>query len=145
MTWEISLTRQAQAFLDGLDEDDKSAVVGTIEVLRDFGPNLGRPYADVLTSSKHSNMKELRVHRAGKEFRVLFAFDRKRKGILLTGGDKLAFPGGPDAFYRRFIPEADDLFDEHLKKIAADEANKSVAQQSKVARNPKSRKTRTKR
>lgn len=122
MVWEVSLTDQAQSFIDGLDQDDKRAVVAVIRLLREQGPQLGRPYADVLSTSRHSNMKELRAHRNGQEFRMLFAFDTRRNAILLTGGDKLAHPGGPDAFYRRFIPEADDLFDEHLRNIGAKRA-----------------------
>ncbi|MFT4217726.1 MAG: type II toxin-antitoxin system RelE/ParE family toxin [Micropruina sp.] len=50
--------------------------MAAIEVLREFGPQLGRPLVDSLTASRHRNMKELRPGSSGRsELRVLFAFD----------------------------------------------------------------------
>ena len=34
-------------------------------MLRRFGPTLGRPHVDSVASSKHANMKDLRVQREG--------------------------------------------------------------------------------
>jgi hypothetical protein len=48
---------------------------------------------------------------------VLFAFDKKRKAILLVGGDKSADWTG---WYTRNIPIADDRFDEHQAALAAE-------------------------
>jgi hypothetical protein len=42
--------------------------------------------------------------------RVLFAFDKERRAILLVGGDK---SGDWAGWYARIILIADDLFDEH--------------------------------
>jgi hypothetical protein len=64
----------------------------------------------LIQSSRHSNMKELRVQHAGRPYRVLFAFDPKRCAILLTGGDKT----GNDRWYEEFVPIADRLYEEHL-------------------------------
>ncbi len=38
-------------------------------LLRDFGPGLGRPTADTLKGSKHTNMKELRFAWTGEVWR----------------------------------------------------------------------------
>jgi hypothetical protein len=65
-------------------------------------------------------MKELR---AGRSLRALFAFDPRRIAILLVGGDK-----GPDdpespnwnAWYHRFVPIADDLYDDHLRELRSE-------------------------
>jgi len=116
MTWEVLLGSQAQVFLDGLSQNERLEVLGSIQVLRTYGPNLGRPYADVIVASRHRNMKELRVKSGYKQFRIFFAFDPKRRAILLTGGDKISFSGSIDAFYERFISEADALFDDHLRE-----------------------------
>jgi hypothetical protein len=43
---------------------------------------------DTLNGSRHANMKELRFSAADGEWRVAFAFDPKRKAILLVAGDK---------------------------------------------------------
>lgn len=56
-------------------------------------------------------MKELRPGSTGRtEIRVLFAFDKERKAILLAGGDK---SGDWKGWYRKNIPVADARFDEH--------------------------------
>ena len=78
---------------------------------------LGRPLVDTVTSSRHPNMKELRPGSTSlTEIRVLFAFDRQRKAILLLGGDKSRDWRG---WYRTNLPIADDLFDKHQHAIEA--------------------------
>lgn len=86
-------------------------------LLKEFGPGLGRPTVDTLKGSLHANMKELRFAWAGEVWRVAFAFDPERQGILLVGGDK----GGADQrrFYKRLIAVADQRFSEHLETLKA--------------------------
>ena len=83
--------------------------------LQQFGPQLGRPRVDTLKGSRHSNMKELRFNAADGEWRVAFAFDTKRKAILLVAGDKSG--GSEKRFYRELIRRADDRFDAHLARL----------------------------
>ena len=85
-------------------------------LLREFGPTLGRPTVDTLKASRHTNMKELRFNWEGEVWRVAFAFDPKRRAILLVGGDK----GGVNQrrFYKRLIAKADARLDEHLKNLS---------------------------
>jgi hypothetical protein len=59
-------------------------------------------------------MKELRFSAADGEWRVAFAFDTKRKAILLIAGDKSG--GGERRFYRELIRKADARFDAHLAR-----------------------------
>ena len=84
-------------------------------VLQEFGPQLGRPRVDTLNGSRHANMKELRFSAAGGEWRVAFAFDPRRKAILLVAGDKSG--GSEKRFYRELIRKADERFDTHLARI----------------------------
>jgi len=58
-------------------------------------------------------MRELRIQHRGRPYRVLYAFDPRRTAILLLGGDKT----GDDRWYERYIPRADDLYDEHLAEL----------------------------
>ena len=53
--------------------------------LQQFGSQLGRPRVDTLKGSRHANMKELRFNAADGEWRAAFAFDSRRKAILLVG------------------------------------------------------------
>ena len=73
---------------------------------------MGRPRVDTLNGSKHANMKELRFNADDGIWRVAFAFDPKRKAILLVCGDKSG--GSEKRFYKRLIKKADDRFDDHL-------------------------------
>ena len=93
-----------------------------MRMLRSEGPTLGRPLVDSITSSCHRNMKELRPGSTGRtEMRVLFAFDRQRKAILLLGGDKSR---DWRSWYRIHILIADDLFDEHQRMVDGDSPEK---------------------
>ncbi len=60
-------------------------------------------------------MKELRFRAADGEWRVAFAFDTKRKAILLVAGDKSG--GSQKRFYKQLIAKADDRFDAHLARL----------------------------
>jgi hypothetical protein len=58
-------------------------------------------------------MRELRVQSGGKPLRIFYAFDPRRTAILLIGGDKT----GNKRFYKRMIPVADRLYDEHIEEL----------------------------
>ena len=119
---------QCEVWADGLEATDQEALLAAIRILRDEGPNLGRPLADTVKGSRHQNMKELRPGSTGRtEVRVLFAFDKERKAILLLGGDKSDDWTG---WYRTNIPIADDLFTEHQEKIDRRQAAKKAAVKS---------------
>jgi hypothetical protein len=61
-------------------------------------------------------MKELRFDWDRGVWRIAFAFDPKRRAVLLAGGDK----GGIDQkrFYKRLIATADRRFDDYLSALA---------------------------
>jgi len=54
-------------------------------LLEAIGPQLSRPRSDTLKGSKHKNMKELRFPVGKQAWRVAYAFDPQRKGVLLRG------------------------------------------------------------
>jgi hypothetical protein len=118
--WSVEFHPKCEIWAGELEQADAEALLAAIRVLRDEGPALGRPLADTVEASRHPNMKELRPGSTGRtEVRVLFAFDRKRKAILLVGGDKSTDWTG---WYARNIPVADDRFDEHQAALAAEAA-----------------------
>ena len=107
-----------------LHEDVRTEILALSIVLEQFGPQLGRPRVDTLKGSRHANMKELRFSAADGEWRVAFAFDRRRKAILLVAGDKSG--GSEKRFYRELIRKADERFDAHLARIEKGEIAMSV-------------------
>ena len=86
-----------------------------IELLEQFGAQLGRPRADTLNGSRYPNMKELRFDAADGVWRVAFAFDADRKAILLAAGDKSGVR--QKRFYHQLIDQADERFEAHAAKI----------------------------
>ena len=113
MTWDVEVTDEYLQWWDTLTENEQADLTSSIDVLQERGPQLGRPHADTINGSRHSNMKELRTQSSGKPLRSFFAFDPRRSAILLIGGDKT----GDDRFYDRMIPIADDLYDVYLDEI----------------------------
>ena len=90
-------------------------ILALSRLLQEFGPQLGRPRVDTLKGSRHANMKELRFSAADGEWRVAFAFDPKRKAILLVAGDKSGV--SEKRFYRQLIAKADERFNAHLNRL----------------------------
>lgn len=112
--WSVDIELVA-GWLASLDQDSQEQVVAAIELLEDRGPQLGRPVVDTVSQSRHRNMKEIRPGSSGRsELRILFAFDPNRQAILLIAGDKT---GNWRRWYRENIPLADDLFDDHLRRL----------------------------
>ena len=113
--WVVEMADEFKPEFDVLDQDVRREVLALALVLQEFGPQLGRPRVDTLNGSRHANMKELRFSAAGGEWRVAFAFDPRRKAILLVAGDKSG--GSERRFYRELIRKADERFDAHLARI----------------------------
>jgi len=111
--WEVEFSDMFERWWQTLEESEQESILASVYLLRQLGPRLGRPYADMVKGSRHSNMKELRTQHQGRPLRTLFAFDPRRRAILLIGGDKT----GDDRFYDRMIPLADQLYDEHLQEL----------------------------
>ncbi len=88
MEWEVEFTDEFSKWWDGLTEAEQVDVNAKVILLQKIGPSLPRPHADLVHSSRHPNMKELRIQHSGRPYRVLFAFDPRRCAILLIGGDK---------------------------------------------------------
>jgi hypothetical protein len=112
MTWEVELHEEFAPEVDEWSREVQMAIAARIKLLEAEGPRLGRPLADTLKGSKHPNMKELRFDAADGVWRVAYAFDPERKGILLVGADKRG--ENQTRFYRRLIKIADRRFDKHL-------------------------------
>lgn len=67
------------------------------------------------TGSRHANMKEAAIRRRWRRVARGFAFDPKRRGVLLVAGDKSG--GSEKRFYRSLLQAADARFDAHLARL----------------------------
>jgi len=113
VAWEVECTAQFEAWWDSLSANEQEEINAKVDLLEERGPTLSRPHADVVVTSRHANMKELRGKVDERQLRVLFAFDPRRVALLLIGGDKTGNP----RWYEEFVPIADDLFDRHLQEV----------------------------
>ncbi|MFN8556085.1 MAG: type II toxin-antitoxin system RelE/ParE family toxin [Dehalococcoidia bacterium] len=116
MVWVVEYTDEFGAWWNTLSEDEQIRVAAAVDVLEVHGPALGRPFVESIHASRHPNMKELRPR--GGNLRGLFAFDPRRTALPLIGGDKT---NRWQAWYARFIPIADRLYDDHLATLAREE------------------------
>ena len=115
VSWEVLIGDEFEPEFQALHVDVQNEILALAILLRQFGPQLGRPRVDTLKDSRHANMKELRFEALGGVWRVAFAFDPKRRAILLIAGDKSG--GGEKRFYRELIRRADGRFDAHLGRV----------------------------
>jgi hypothetical protein len=114
-TGEIETSDEFIAWYRGLDEDEIESVNFSVDLLEQTGPVLGRPHVDTLKGSRIPNLKELRVQDEGKPLRILFAFDPRRVGYLILGGDKT----GDAGWYTTFMPLAEKIYEKHLAEIGS--------------------------
>ena len=115
MSWEVGFDPAFDPEFDALPAAAQDELLARAKLLEAFGPSLGRPWVDTLNASRHANMKELRFTAEGGVWRVAFAFDPKRKAILLVAGNKSGI--GKGRFYKQLIKKADERFDTHLDQL----------------------------
>ena len=115
MPWTVRFADDFEQEFLALQQAVQDELLAVARILAEYGPQLGRPYVDTLKGSKHANMKELRFDATGGVWRVAFAFDPRRHGILLVAGDK---SGTSQArFYKQLIAVADRRFAAHLERL----------------------------
>lgn len=113
--WSVEIGNEFDPEFEALPQDVQTEILALSLLLEQFGPQLGRPRVDTLKGSRYANMKELRFSAADGEWRVAFAFDPRRRAILLVAGDKSGV--SEKRFYRELIGKTDDRFDVHLARL----------------------------
>ena len=66
-------------FLDHLDEKSKSKIQAFLLLLEQHGPNLKRPYADLV----RGKIRELRIPYRSTQYRILYFFYHKEQIVLV--------------------------------------------------------------
>lgn len=93
--WNVITTECFDEWFDTQSEDLQDEILSVLQILKEVGPNLGRPYVDTLKGSKYPNMKELRVQ-------------------LLCAGNKAG--QNEKRFYKDMINLADSEYSKHIRK-----------------------------
>lgn len=113
--WAIEFDEEFELEFRALEEDVQDALLAAALLLADYGPRLGRPWVDTLKGSRFANMKELRFDSRTGPWRVAFAFDPRRRALLLVSGSKAGILQA--RFYRWLIDKADRRFAVHLERL----------------------------
>ena len=116
MPWVVRFDLEFEREFPLLPLAVREALLASARLLRDYGPQLGRPHVDTLKGSKFGNMKELRFAAEDGVWRVAFVFDPTRRGILLVAGDKSGV--AETRFYRNLIAKGDRRYAAHLERLA---------------------------
>ncbi len=112
--WNVKQTEEFQEWFDDADDFLQEDIVEHVEILKQFGPNLGRPYVDTLKGSKLKNLKELRFISGDKVIRVFFVFDSDRNAVLLIGGNKAG--SGNKHFYKTMIALCEKIYRKQIER-----------------------------
>ncbi len=121
MSWEVEHTDEFEEWWTDLDAEEQVSVEAVVEVLAEMGPSLPFPYSSDVKSSRHGNMRELRVQHRGRPYRVLYAFDPRRVALLLLGGTKR----GGARWYEKMVPAAARR-DEILREISLKQLRRAL-------------------
>ncbi|UTC64402.1 type II toxin-antitoxin system RelE/ParE family toxin [Treponema sp. OMZ 788] len=106
------MTEEYEEWYKSLDKDSMSELYYLTELLRLNGPELNRPYADIIHGSKKiKNLKELRGRTSETVLRVSFFFDKERKAILLIGEDKKGV--NEKKFYKDLIKRSEEIAEKY--------------------------------
>ena len=129
MAWDVEFHIQFVPEFEALADAVQDEILAHVAVLETFGPQRGRPRVDTLYGSRHANMKELRFDVADGVWRFAFAFDPKRRAIVLCGGSKSG--SSQRRFYRQLIDTADKRFNVHLAAVKQAAAGQSSSKSRK--------------
>ena len=75
-------------FLDGLDKKPRAKVAAYLSLLEEQGPNLKRPYADIV----RGKIRELRVQYSSNQFRIFYFFQMFDQIVLVHALSKKTQP-----------------------------------------------------
>lgn len=112
--WNIKQTKEFQHWYEEADKKLQDDTLEHVEILRQFGPQLNRPYVDTLKGSSITNLKELRFNSGNKVVRLFFVFDPERNGVLIIGGDKAG--SGDKTFYDKMIDKSEKIYAKYLEE-----------------------------
>jgi len=71
-------------FLDLLDKKVRAKIAAHLSLLEEQGPNLKRPYADVV----RGKIRELRIQHSSSQYRILYFFQLREQIVLVHAFSK---------------------------------------------------------
>ena len=115
MRCEVTKSREFHAWWRELPAKERNTVTAALERLEERGVTLEYPQSSAVTTSRHGRMRELRIDTRGEAIRVFYAFDPRRRAVVLVGGRKR---GQDRRFYRQHVRQADAIYDRYLRALS---------------------------
>lgn len=140
--WTIKQTEEFQNWFEKADKKLQDDTLEHVEILRQFGPQLSRPFVDTLKGSSITNLKELRFNSGVKVIRIFFVFDPDRNGVLIIGGDKAG--SGGKVFYDKLIDKSEKIYTKYLEERKKEIEKEQQKIEKKTTKTVLSRKKRRK-
>ncbi len=97
-------------FLDGLDKKSRAKVAAYLSLLEEQGPNLKRPYADIV----RGKIRELRIHHSSNQYRILYFFQILDQIVLVH-----AFSKKTQQLKKKDIDLAEKRMEDWLRRFPA--------------------------
>ena len=104
-----------EEFIESKDTKNQAKIFAFLDLLREQGPVLPRPYADILTDGIH----ELRIKLSGDQVRILYFFTYK-EFIILTH----AFRKNSQKVPKSEISKAINIREDFLKRYTEEKLRK---------------------
>lgn len=100
--WEVVISQRFSSWFDEQPPLVQRRCIAALTLLERFGPTLPHPHSSAIHGVATIPLRELRFTAKGRAVRVLYAFDTRRRALVLVGGDK----SGDSRWYERNIPRA---------------------------------------
>lgn len=109
---EVIVTDEFAAWYRGLEPTDMDAAERLVDLLEAKGVTLAGRYSSAVNGVSFA-LRELRNQADGRPLRIFYAFDPKRRSVVLIGGNKK----GDDRFYETMVRECERIWKEYLAEM----------------------------
>jgi hypothetical protein len=84
MAWDIEFTARFETWWNSLSEDEQVEISAKVELLQECGPTLPRPHADVISSSRHANIRRSTMPKNFNSLRARMSPTAQQRSRLLA-------------------------------------------------------------
>jgi hypothetical protein len=88
LAWEVEFSDEFGEWWNQLNAAEQKSVDFTVSLLQEVGPTLRMPHSSGIEMSRHTHMRELRIQREWRPYRVLYAFAPRRPAAHRWGQDR---------------------------------------------------------
>jgi hypothetical protein len=108
--WTVEYSEVFGKWWATLTRDEQESVAASVGLLRERGPQVPAPFTEPLKSTRHQNLRLLRVQHEGRRLRVVYAVHADGV-VLLVCGDR-----APERRWNEIhLPTAELFYDDHLR------------------------------